>query len=47
MCFDVRVEPKSYLISVALTLGFGLLVNAALRRKIRAVDMAQALKSIE
>ena len=47
MCFDVRVEPKSYLISAALTLGFGLLVNAALRRKIRAVDMAQALKSIE
>ena len=47
MCFDVRVEPKSYLFSVALTLGFGLLVNAALRRKIRAVDMAQALKSIE
>ena len=47
MCFDVRVEPKSYLLSVALTLGFGLLVNAALRRKIRAVDMAQALKSIE
>ena len=47
MCFDVRVAPLSYLISAALTLVFGLLVNLALRRKIRAVDMSQALKSIE
>lgn len=47
MCFDVRVELRSYLISAALTIVFGLLVNLVLRRKIRAVDMAQALKSIE
>ena len=47
MCFDVRVELRSYLISAALTLVFGLLVNLALRRKIRAIDMSQALKSIE
>ena len=47
MCFDVRVAPLSYLISAALTLVFGLLVNLVLRRKIRAVDMSQALKSIE
>ena len=47
MCFDVRVAPGSYLLSAALTLAFGLLVNLALRRKIRAIDMAQALKSIE
>lgn len=47
MCFDVRVAPLSYLISAALTLVFGLLVNLALRRKIRAIDMSQALKSIE
>ena len=47
MCFDVRVAPGSYLLSAALTLVFGLLVNLALRRKIRAIDMAQALKSIE
>ena len=47
MCFDVRVAPASYLISAALTLVFGLLVNLALRRKLRAVDMSQALKSIE
>lgn len=47
MCFDVRVAPLSYLISAALTLAFGLLVNLALRRKIRAIDMSQALKSIE
>jgi putative ABC transport system permease protein len=44
MCFDVRVAPLSYLISAALTLVF---VNLALRRKIRAIDMSQALKSIE
>ena len=36
MCFDVRVAPGSYLLSAALTLAFGLLVNLALRRKIRA-----------
>ena len=47
MCFDVRVAPLSYLISAALTLVFGLLVNLVLRQKIRAVDMSQALKSIE
>ena len=47
MCFDVRVAPMSYLISAALTLVFGLLVNLVLRRKIRAIDMSQALKSIE
>ena len=47
MCFDVRVAPGSYLLSAALTLAFGLLVNLALRRKIGAIDMAQALKSIE
>ena len=47
MCFDVRVAPLSYLISAALTLVFGLLVNLALRRKIRTIDMSQALKSIE
>ena len=47
MCFDVRVAPMSYLISAALTLVFGLLVNLALRRKIRTIDMSQALKSIE
>ena len=47
MCFDVRVAPGSYLLSAARTLAFGLLVNLALRRKIRAIDMAQALKSIE
>ena len=47
MCFDVRVAPLSYLFSAALTLVFGLLVNLALRRKIRTIDMSQALKSIE
>ena len=47
MCFDVRIAPLSYVISVALTLVFGLLVNLALRRKIRTIDMSQALKSIE
>ena len=47
MCFDVRIAPRSYLVAVALTVVFGLLVNLVLRRKIRAVDMAQALKSIE
>ena len=45
--FDVRITALSFLISTALTLVFGMIVNLALRGKIRRIDMAQALKSIE
>ena len=45
--FDVRITALSFLISAALTLVFGMIVNLALRGKIRRIDMAQALKSIE
>mgnify|MGYP006962317250 FL=1 len=45
---EARVRGTQRLaLGAALTLAFGLLVNLALRRKIRAIDMAQALKSIE
>ena len=45
--FDVRIAAVSYAISIALTLVFALIVDLALRGKIRRIDMAQALKSIE
>ena len=45
---EARVRGTQRLaLCAALTLAFGLLVNLALRRKIRAIDMAKALKSIE
>ncbi len=45
--FDVRIAPVSYVIAALLTLVFSVLVSLILRLKIRRIDMAQALKSIE
>ncbi len=45
--FDVRVTPLSYAISFGLTLGFALLVNLVMLRKIDRINMAESLKTIE
>lgn len=45
--FDVRIAPISYVGAALLTLAFSVLVSLILRLKIRRIDMAQALKSIE
>ena len=45
--FDARILPMSIGISLALTLVFGLAVNLAMNPKLRRIDMAQALKSVE
>ena len=45
--FDVRIAPWSFVFSALLTLLFSVLVSLILRLKIRRIDMAQALKSIE
>lgn len=45
--FDVRVTPLSYAISFGLTLGFALLVNLVMLRKIDHINMAESLKTIE
>lgn len=45
--FDVRIAPVSFVIAALLTIVFSVLVSLILRLKIRRIDMAQALKSIE
>ena len=45
--FEVRVTPLSYVIAFALTFVFTLLVDLIMRRKLHAIDMAEALKSVE
>lgn len=47
ICFDVRISLLSFALSVLMTVLFGVAVNLLLKRKIRGVDMAQALKSVE
>jgi len=45
--FDARVLPVSIGISLGLTILFALIVDLALNPKLKKIDMAQALKSIE
>ena len=47
MSFDVRVTTLSYVLAFAVTLLFTLLTNAAMHRRLAAVDMAESLKSVE
>lgn len=45
--FDIRVSLFSYAISFVLTMVFGVIVNAVMRRKRRKIPMAESLKSVE
>jgi len=45
--FDIRILPLSYGLSVVLTFFFAALVNLIMRRKLRKINMAEALKSVE
>lgn len=45
--FDIRIAPVSFVYAALLTVVFNLLVSMILRIKLRRIDMAQALKSIE
>ena len=47
VCFDVRVAPLSYLLAVAWTFGFSILVCLMMRPRLGRIDMAESLKSIE
>ncbi len=47
MSFDVRITPLSYALAFAATMLFTLLTNAAMHRRLAAVDMAESLKSVE
>ena len=42
-----EVMPLSIVISVALTIGFGLIVNQVMRKKLRNIEMVESLKSVE
>lgn len=47
MSFDVRVTALSYCLAFAVTMLFTLLTNAAMHRRLAAVNMAESLKSVE
>jgi putative ABC transport system permease protein len=47
MMLGRKVEPLSMIISAALTIGFGLLVNLVMRGRIHRVKMVESLKSVE
>ena len=47
MSFDVRITALSYALAFAATILFTLLTNAAMHRRLAAVDMAESLKSVE
>lgn len=47
MYFPRQIEPVSYLMSVLLTLLFTVIITNCLRSKLKKIDMAESLKSIE
>lgn len=47
ICFDSRVMWYSYLLSIVITLVFVLLVQLAMRFKLKKISMTESLKSVE
>ncbi len=47
VCFETKVTPLSYVLAVILTFVFTVTVDLIMRRKLRNIDMAEALKSVE
>lgn len=47
MTCDIRILPRSYLLSFAITLLFAWITNTVMRLKLEKVDMAESLKSVE
>ena len=47
MYFGCRLAPVSYVLAVAITFVFAVLIDLVLRRKIAAIDMAESMKAIE
>lgn len=45
--FEPRILIIDYVMSVALTFAFGMVVNLAMRRKLKNVSMTESLKSVE
>ena len=47
MTFDVHISLLSYLLSFLLTMAFAVLTNLVMRVKLRDINMAESLKSVE
>lgn len=47
VAFNEIIEPQSYFFAVLVVLGFNFVVDFIMRRKLRRINMAEALKSIE
>ena len=47
MFFATRITPVSYLISFTMTLLFTTVISFGMRPRLRKIDMAESLKSIE
>ncbi len=45
--FGREIHPPSFVWSVALTAVFAIIVNLAMRRRLRGIDMVESLKSVE
>ncbi len=45
--FGRVIKPLSYVFSAALTIVFSILVNFAMHRKLKKVDMVESLKSVD
>lgn len=47
MFFACRIAPLSYVLSLCMTMLFTVLISAGMRPRLRRIDMAESLKSIE
>ena len=47
ICFDVHIEPLSYVYSSLITIMFSIIVDFVMRRKIADINMSESLKAIE
>lgn len=47
LCFEIRIEPTSYLIAFVVTMVFAVIANNLMRPKLEKVNMAESLKSVE
>jgi len=47
VAFNEVIEPMSYLYTVIVVICFSVIVDIIMRRKLKKINMAEALKSIE
>jgi putative ABC transport system permease protein len=45
--FGRNIEWRSYLISAVVTIGFSLLVNLVMTKKLRAIRMVESMKALD